>query len=372
MPKFHISYLRANNVLELYQQRHRINLDPPYQRLSVWDDEKKARFIDSIVNGMDTPKVYFHDVRAHTRTDEPFRFAVIDGKQRLLALFEFIDNRLKLPGDFRYFDNESYRAGGLTYQQLLEQYPGVLGQFENYDVPIVLVEADDEEFIEELFWRLNVQMPLSAPERRNALGGPLPLVIRRVGLHPFFRESVRIRKDRFQHLDLAAKFLYICHVGSVAEVKKVTLDNFVKTAKSARAKGERAGSVEYLESLERQVEDILDVEHEFFGERNALLGNVGRNTLYFHAFRMCDVLGTAVPFSLPMLERFNRDVEAARKKARRMANGSGETLESWESDLLAFDSERQSPNDKTAIERQYRYLASYMSNQFDVVLPELS
>ena len=98
MPKFRMSPLQANNILELYQQRHRINLDPPYQRLSVWDDEKKARFIDSIINEMDTPKIYFHDVRGRSNTDEPFRFSVIDGKQRILALFEFIENRLRLPG----------------------------------------------------------------------------------------------------------------------------------------------------------------------------------------------------------------------------------------------------------------------------------
>ena len=214
-------------------------------------------------------------------------------------------------------------------------------------------------------------MPLSAPERRNALGGPLPLVIRKIGLHPFFKETSRIRMNRFQHLDLAAKFLYICHLGGVGEVKKATLDNFVKAVKSARVNGERVGSTGYLDDLEKRVAGILDLEHEFFGERNELLANVGRNTLYFHAFRMCDALGTHIPFSLAMLQRFNRDVGAARKKARRMANGSGESLESWESDLRSFDSERQSPNDKTAIERQYKYLANYMTDKFDVVLLEL-
>ena len=370
MPKFRMSPLQANNILELYQQRHRINLDPPYQRLSVWDDEKKARFIDSIINEMDTPKIYFHDVRGRSNADEPFR-SVIDGKATLLALFEFIENRLRLPGDFKYFDNESYSAGGLTYDQLLDRHPLLRDHFENYYVPVVVVEADEDEWVEELFWRLNVQMPLSAPARRNALGGPLPLVIRKIGLHPFFKETSRIRMNRFQHLDLAAKFLYICHLGGVGEVKKATLDNFVKAVKSARVNGERVGSTGYLDDLEKRVAGILDLEHQFFGERNELLANVGRNTLYFHAFRMCDALGTHIPFSLAMLQRFNRDVGAARKKARRMANGSGESLESWESDLRSFDSERQSPNDKTAIERQYKYLANYMTDKFDVVLLEL-
>ena len=56
--------LRVNNVLELHRQRDLIDLDPPYQRLSVWDYEKQRRFIDSVINGIDTPKIYFHDIES--------------------------------------------------------------------------------------------------------------------------------------------------------------------------------------------------------------------------------------------------------------------------------------------------------------------
>lgn len=39
MPRFRMYPLRANNVLEIYHQRELINLEPPYQRLSVWDEK---------------------------------------------------------------------------------------------------------------------------------------------------------------------------------------------------------------------------------------------------------------------------------------------------------------------------------------------
>lgn len=369
MPKFRMSLLRANNILELHLQRHQINLDPPYQRLSVWDNEKKARFIDSIINGVDTPKIYFHDVRGQSQANAPYRFSVIDGKQRLLALFEFMENKLRLPGDFKYFDNESYDARGLTYDELLDQYPLLRAHFDGYEAPIVVVEADNEELIEELFWRLNVQMPLTAPEKRNALGGPLPLVIRKIGLHQFFRESCRIRTDRFQHLDLAAKFLYICHAGGVVETKKNSLDGFVVTAKKARVSGQRMGTSDYLGALEEQTADILEMEHSFFGQNNPLLISAGRNVLYFHVFRKCSELQLEVPFSLRELERFNADVATVRKKSQ--SRGT-EGLERWESELLSFDLEKQSSNQKSAIERQYRYLGNYMRHKCQVDMPELT
>ena len=369
MSRFRMSHLRANNVLELYQQRQLIDMEPAYQRLSVWDRENQARFIDSIINGVDIPKLYFHEVTGQPSLDETYRYAVIDGKQRLLAMFEFIENKFKLWHDFVYFDNETYQAASLRYEQLLVQYPLLRARFDGFNVPVVLVEVEDIEMIEELFWRLNIQTALTAPEKRNALGGPITPLIREMVLHPFFKRSIAIRNNRYQHLDLAAKFLYIIHADGVVETKKVTLDNFVRTFKRARADGEAIASPEAIGALKRRTWDILDREREYFGNSNALLGSVGRNTLYFHAFRICAAVDEDVPFSLPMLERFNADVTMARVKSQRMARGATEQWASWEEGLVGFDREKQSPNDSGAIERQYRYLANYMRREFGVQLP---
>ena len=372
MAKFRMyPLLRANNVLELYQQLPLIDLDPPYQRLSVWDAEKQQRFIDSIINGVDTPKLYFHDVTRHTFKSHQYRFSVVDGKQRLMALQAFIDNKLALPADFIYFDNESYRAEGLTYDRLLSEYPLLRARFDGYSVPVIVVEAEDDELIEELFWRLNIQVPLSAPERRNALGGPLPLLIRKVGRTPFFRKSVRLRNNRFQHLDLAAKFIYICHTDAVVDTKKAVLDGFVTSFKQARGRGDQFASSESLDLLEGRTTEILERGYRFFGEDSPLLTSVGRTTLYFHVLRKCTRLDIEIPFSLSMLERFNVEVTAARQKSQRMSRGSGESLQEWENELLLFDREKQSPNDRGAIERQYGYFRNYMRRQYELLLPEV-
>ena len=124
------------------------------------------------------------EVTGQANATPAYRFSVIDGKQRLLALFAFIENRLKLPGDFKYFDDESYQAAGLTYDDLLVRYPLLRARFDGFDVPVVLVETDDEEMIEELFWRLNIQVTLTGPEKRNALGGPIAPLIREIGAAP--------------------------------------------------------------------------------------------------------------------------------------------------------------------------------------------
>ena len=368
MPRFKMFALRANNVLDLYRQRDLIDLDPPYQRLSVWDNEKQRRFIDSVINGIDTPKLYFHDLTGQPNRAKRHRFSVIDGKQRLLALWAFISNELPLPVDFRYFDNDNYRAG-LTYDELLSEAPLLRSRFDGFDLPVILVQADGDEFIEQLFWRLNVQVPLTAPEKRNVLGGPLPLLIRRIGLTAFFRNSVRIPNNRFRHYDLAAKFLYICHANDFIATKKGNLDSFVLSMKSAKERGAKAASQDALNTLETRTAEELERAHEFFGNNNPLLYSMGRIALYFQIFRLCTNASQQVPLSLSMLEQFNGDVAIARQKSQRMSGGSGEALSSMQEELLRFDREKQSTNDANALRRQYEHLRYYMSETFKIQLP---
>ena len=371
MPRFRMYPLRANNVLDLYQQRSLIDLDPPYQRLSVWDTVKQRRFIDSIVNGVDTPKLYFHDLNAGGRSGSRYRYSVIDGKQRMLALWAFISDELPLPDDFVYFDDERHKAAGMTYNDLLRCFPILRAKFDSFEMPVVLVNADSDELIEQLFSRLNVQVPLSAPEARNVLGGPLPFLIRKIALTPFFRESVAIRNNRLQHYDLAAKLLYITHADAFLSTKKRDLDNFVMSMKSAGDQGFEVGSPAALQALEEKTNQKLDLARAYFGAQNPLLRSVGRTTLYFHVFRLCDEGQRPIPIALNMLEKFNADVTLARQKSQRMSRGAGESLDGVETELVRFDQEKQSVNDGGAIERQYGYLKSYMDSQFGASLPDL-
>ena len=293
MPRFRMYPLRANNVLDLYHQSDLIDLNPPYQRLSIWDKEKQQRFVDSVINGVDTPKLYFHEITRQPQESSRFRYSVIDGKQRLIALWEFIRNDLPLPSDFVFFDNESYRAARLTYDELLGSYPVLRARFDEFEVPVILVQADRDELIEQLFWRLNIQIPLSAPEKRNVLGGPLPFLIRKVGLTPFFKEALGIRNDRLQHYDLSAKFLYISHTDTFSSTKKAALDNFVRTIKTARENGDEAASEDALAILEKTTTYELEHMRRFFGFRKPITPQRRESNTVFSRFPIVHECGNA-------------------------------------------------------------------------------
>jgi len=371
MPRFKMYPLRKNNILELYATKEQINLDPPYQRLSIWDTYKQQCFIDSVINGFDIPKLYFHQLSSPSNQANKYNYAVIDGKQRLLALWEFMSNRLPLAPDFIFFEDESIQAVGAKYQDLMAKFPRLRARFDGFDIPITIVESDDINFIEDLFARLNIQVPLSAPERRNALGGPLPFLIRKIGIHDFFIQSARIRNDRLQHFDLAAKFLYLTRVNAIESTKKKALDDFVTEFRKYRDAGRPESSPESLQALESITVSILDKMKSFFISKDGLLVSQGKVTLLFHIFRIYDNAKLPMPLTRQILEQFNEELIAARKKSQRMAGDSGEKLSAPEHTLLAFDVEKQSPNDAGALTRQYNHLRAYLAQIFNVKLFEL-
>ena len=53
--------IQQSTILYLYSDRKHIKIDPEYQRMGdIWTIEKRQLLIDSILNGFDIPKIYFH------------------------------------------------------------------------------------------------------------------------------------------------------------------------------------------------------------------------------------------------------------------------------------------------------------------------
>src|SRR3954470_2975178 len=73
---------------DLYK-RDLLELDPPYQRRSVWSQSYKDYFIDTILLEYPAPAVFlFEDIDE----DGIAQYSVVDGKQRLSTVFAFLGN----------------------------------------------------------------------------------------------------------------------------------------------------------------------------------------------------------------------------------------------------------------------------------------
>jgi Protein of unknown function DUF262/HNH endonuclease len=261
---------------KLFVERNVIDENPPYQRESgLWSDEKQALFIDSVFNDFDVPKIYFHDIRGKHPTKH---YAVVDGKQRLHAIWRFLANEYSTPTDFSVSDDLGHPpspSGRVTFGSLDPYWQEI---FKAKSVDVVLIQNADADDIEELFSRLNNGEPLTAAEKRNAIGGDMCDLVRGVAKDEFFTRYLAISNKRYQHYEISAKFLLIENTeldsgSSICDLKKRYLDKLVDD--------NRALSAAARQGLEKRVADNLRNLRRLFDKQDHLLNKQAYPPMYY-------------------------------------------------------------------------------------------
>lgn len=344
--KFDIGELRSNTVWQVHRIRDRVQIDPEYQRLSdIWTLEKRQLLIDTLINGFDVPKLYFHKFTSAKKVgSKSFEYAIVDGKQRLEAIWNFIDGKIPLSDEFEYLHDPSVKAAGMTYGEIGREFPELKADFDGFTLSVVMVETDDIDIIEDLFSRLNEAATLTAAEKRNAFHGPLPSAIRRLAKTKFFTESLPFRNARYRHFDLAAKFLLAEDAGKITDTKKTYLDSFVRQSE----KKPRTKMPDSLKLARANVARMSGV----FSANDSLLRQVGMVMVYYHLFRIANAQGWLNDITRKKLVSFNRD----RARNRELAETD---LANADYDLVEFDRLSQSPNDRGAL----RFRVGVMMNK---------
>lgn len=223
-------------ISKLHRERSLVDLSPQYQReAGVWSIARKQLFIDSIFNGFDIPKIYFHKLdREITGKD----YAVVDGKQRLSAIYEFMLGTYSLGPDFQYTGSpiEDPPTASAYFNDLSQAARDV---FKEINLSIAVIETSDEDEIEDLFSRLNNGEKLNAAEQRNAYPGRATALVRSLAEDAFFTRKLGFPNKRYSHLEVSCKLLYLesetkrtGDADYVADLKKKFLDKFVRDNKN--------------------------------------------------------------------------------------------------------------------------------------------
>jgi len=293
------------NIGKLIIEKNVIDDSPEYQRESgVWAPEKQQLFLDSIFNGFDIPKIYFHDLRGKGKKAH---FAVVDGKQRLHAIWEFVNGKYGLADDFKMRDpgNREPPAPGSSYKDLSLEWQEL---FKSMTLDIVVLQNATVDDIEDLFSRLNNGEPLNAAEKRNAIGGEICKLIRGVANHKFFVTKLPFRNDRYQYFELSAKLILIeknqLNGGDFfSDLKKRHLDRLAKDGKHEPAP--------QIEKLKERVESTLNLLNKVFSNEDPLLGKQAAIPMYYLFIKLM-VQEYAGPTLYAALKKFLEDFTARR------------------------------------------------------------
>ncbi|MYN42862.1 DUF262 domain-containing protein [Duganella sp. FT109W] len=347
------SALAHSTIQSIYNEWDLILRDPPYQRNGeVWSLEKKQLLIDSIINRYDIPKIYFHKYSRAEAKKRKKEYAIIDGRQRLESIVKFIEGSFPLSEYFEYFEDPKVRAAGMTYNELAQKYPKIKSRFDAFSLPIITVQTDDIELIEDMFSRLNEAVPLNSAEKRRAIGGDLVKAIDAVSCHDFFQKKVRFNDKRLQKKEVAVRLLYVAHnlrEDKIIDTKKPFLDSFTKDFKN--------GNTKYVKNLKDEVERLLDNITPIFLDRDVLLQAQASIVIYAFVFSMLQRKSLTHKFTRSKLDKFNK---------LRLDNRSKAELDISKAnfDLLEFDRlSQQGTNDANSIRERWRILCSWLSSQ---------
>ena len=341
MKNLKITQHSPRTLIWWYKHRDEIDFTPPYQRRArLWSQSDKAYLIDSIINGFDVPKLYLADfqIGQSSLNVSKLPYAIIDGKQRLEAVFDFFENKVVLGQDFKFRKDPSKMLGGLSLKDLQRSYPKAAEEFENASLDIMSVFAEDEADINEIFIRLNKSKPLTGAEVRNAVLGPVSDVVRALGSHDFFLYNIRFSVKRAADLNAAAKLLLFEYMGKPTATKKTNLDEFAsQTVDQERLELAGRRAQERLELAGRRALDALTVMTEIFIPRDPLLSAAGIVPVYYWLVR-----------NIPddehwAIREFLVHFEQLRKVNRELQREKGE--EALNPSLARFDTLNRSTND---------------------------
>ncbi len=139
-------------------QRGLLDLNPRYQRRSVWSQEFKDYFIDTILLNYPAPAIFLYE------EIEPSGFAkysVVDGKQRLTTIFDFVENKFPVSSEA-----EQANLRGKFFSNLDDDDKVNLW---NYQFSVEYIPTKEESIINNIFDRINRNVSnLTPQELRHA------------------------------------------------------------------------------------------------------------------------------------------------------------------------------------------------------------
>jgi 5-methylcytosine-specific restriction endonuclease McrA len=215
----------TKNILDLIflYEHENLNLEPGFQRQSVWTLRDRANLIDTILRNYPLPAIFLHKREENGN----LVYDVIDGKQRLESIFMFtgamknrfsVHTQLTPESEIEWVD--------WTLLKRKDMQPRITG----YEIPVVEVDGEIGDIIN-VFIRINsTGKALTSQEQRHA----------KYFNSPFLKEAARVAKryeryflengifssgliSRMKHIELICELMLSVSQGDVLN-KKSALD----------------------------------------------------------------------------------------------------------------------------------------------------
>ncbi|WP_404398535.1 DUF262 domain-containing protein [Idiomarina loihiensis] len=196
-----------------------IKLNPEYQRKHRWDYDHSSRLIESLILNIPVPFIYIsQDIDVDDEVDdEVARYSVIDGQQRLTAVFEYMEDKFELQGLEVLADLNGVKYSGLP--------PFLIRRLEERTIRCLRIDSTlDGQVKYDIFERLNSGSVMLEPqELRNATcRGPFRKLIKELVSFKPFVDSIALtktKKEKMEDEELVLRFFAIAYKDGYKEYR---------------------------------------------------------------------------------------------------------------------------------------------------------
>lgn len=246
-------------ISDLYKKREQI-IFPDYQREpKLWSTKDKQLLVDSIINDIDIPKLYFHE-------SDKNLYEVVDGQQRLWAIWEFLDSEYVYKTDDKKGDRK-------LLGKAFKDFPNaVKTKILSYPLQVTLIGDVSDDYLRTLFLRLQLGLLLISGEKLHAASGLIRDFIFKTMVKHSFIQRLTIPSRRYAKETLCAQICInsfsIKSVKDFSRTRYEDLNNFFEYYK----KPEGAD----LKSFQERTKHIINVLNElnsYFGDKAGSLKN---------------------------------------------------------------------------------------------------
>jgi hypothetical protein len=208
----------VQDILDLSHAK-RLNLNPGFQRNSIWNSKDRATLIDSILKGFPLPSIFLY--RRENDRGEPV-YDVLDGKQRIESILMFMG---KLRGrDFRFDFLPEGEKERTDWTRIKKR--GDHGRLLSFRFQVAEVSGEWEEIVS-LFVRINstgkklarAEITRADHLKSDLLKGASVLARRWSG---YLIESGVLSSsevDRYRHVELMCELIVSAHAAGVINKK---------------------------------------------------------------------------------------------------------------------------------------------------------
>ncbi len=181
-------------MISWFTDQHRmgnLDLEPPYQRKSIWNNDYKVYFVDTILRNFPCPTIF---LAAEISPTGLTKYHVVDGKQRLLTVFEFVNDEFTISG--KYSDPD-------YADKYFSQLPNdVKARFWGYKFTIEYLRTESRKDLNDSFDRLNRNVArLNAQELRHArYAGAFITYVTQLSDDPFWKDMGQSTPSRIRRM----------------------------------------------------------------------------------------------------------------------------------------------------------------------------